>query len=233
MGALQKQIVLDSPAFLWTLDELSGTTARDTSGNGRHDTYNGSPSLASKLIIPGLPKCWDPDASNDYINLAYDAALAPGTGDFLIEFWVNGLFVNTTSRYESYFIRDLGITGNGIDVYSEAPNTGNAGTMRVWCGGSVLSGTKRINDGVLHHVWIERRSGTLSTYVDNALDVSAARAANANGSGTPSIFAGSDTGSSAFTDAAFGYLAYYVGTIPSATRRTVHYQTALREAGVV
>lgn len=42
MSALLQQMRLDSPAALWPLDESSGTTAFDRSGNGRNGTYPGA-----------------------------------------------------------------------------------------------------------------------------------------------------------------------------------------------
>src|SRR5436853_4285040 len=108
---LLTEVLADSPAFIWKLDEPSGTTAADSSANGRAGTYAGAPALASSVVVPGQ-LAWDPDGSNDQVSLAYDAALAPGTGDFVVEFWINGVFANGNSVYETLFNRDVSDTGN-------------------------------------------------------------------------------------------------------------------------
>lgn len=54
----------------YKLDELSGTTANDSSGNSNHGTYNNGPSLAQTPIASGSAKSVDFNrGSNQYISL--------------------------------------------------------------------------------------------------------------------------------------------------------------------
>lgn len=46
-GPLDEAILAQSPYGYWKLDETSGTTATDSSGNGRHGTYSGTYTLAA------------------------------------------------------------------------------------------------------------------------------------------------------------------------------------------
>lgn len=230
--SLESEILADNPAFLLKLTDPSGTTAEDSSPNNRDGAYLGTPSLASVDVIPGEP-AWDPDGSNDAVSVAYDAALSPGTGDFLVEWWIKGSHshARATDDFETIFVRDVGDTGNGIDIFTNDPSVGAVGSLRVYGGSTTpLNGTTNVNDGLRHHCWVERRSGVLSLYVDTHLDISAARAGNVNGSGSPVIYHGRNNAGAAPTGAEnywqttpTSYLAYWAGTIPGLERMAAHY----------
>ena len=52
--AYADEVMADSPAAYWKLDETSGTTAADSSGNGNNGTYGGGVTLnQSPLIVSG------------------------------------------------------------------------------------------------------------------------------------------------------------------------------------
>lgn len=71
MSAYQRMIMSLSPACYLPLDETTGSTAADRSGNARNGTYNGSPSLGSRRIL-GKVAC-NFDGTDDYVSI-------PGTG---------------------------------------------------------------------------------------------------------------------------------------------------------
>ena len=48
VGALETAILALSPIGYWKLDETGGTTAADSSGNGRNGTYGGTYTLANR-----------------------------------------------------------------------------------------------------------------------------------------------------------------------------------------
>ncbi len=58
-------VLADSPLAYYRLGESSGTTMTDSSGNGRHGTYVGSPTLGAAGLVPG-DTCADFDGVNDY-----------------------------------------------------------------------------------------------------------------------------------------------------------------------
>jgi hypothetical protein len=86
-------ILSDAPLFYWPLDDLAGTTAVDLSGNARHGTYHGTPTLGE----PGPRACQDPasraaffsgdgyGAAADYVHRA--TSPISGTMDFTLEVW--------------------------------------------------------------------------------------------------------------------------------------------------
>lgn len=47
------EVLADSPALYWKLNEASGTTATDSSGNARNGTYGGTYTLATATGYPG------------------------------------------------------------------------------------------------------------------------------------------------------------------------------------
>lgn len=51
----QSEVLADSPYFCWPLDETSGTTATDVSGNARHGTYSGTYTLDATELMIGSP----------------------------------------------------------------------------------------------------------------------------------------------------------------------------------
>ncbi len=67
--SLPSQIMQDSPSFYWPLNESSGTTALDVSGNARNGTYNGSPTL-NQPGPAGLVSVTF-DAVDDFISSSY------------------------------------------------------------------------------------------------------------------------------------------------------------------
>lgn len=52
-GDLLTQQLADGPLAAWPMQETSGTTMLDASGNGRHGTYNGGVTLAQSPLIHG------------------------------------------------------------------------------------------------------------------------------------------------------------------------------------
>lgn len=91
----------------WKFDESSGTTAADSSGNGRNGTTNGSPAWQSTGgQIGGALSC---DGVNDYVSIPDNAAW--DVSSITISIWVNKK-TETHSAFATFFARQYG-TGNG------------------------------------------------------------------------------------------------------------------------
>lgn len=76
------EVLADSPLLYWRLGDAAGsTTAADASGNNRTGTHNGSPGLAAAgLLASDTDKAVSYDGTNDYTQIAYDAAwMAPAS----------------------------------------------------------------------------------------------------------------------------------------------------------
>lgn len=67
----RNEVLADGPLAFWMLDDASGTTAGDASGNGRTGTYTNGPTLAQASIIPTTTDtCVSFDGSNDSVDVA-------------------------------------------------------------------------------------------------------------------------------------------------------------------
>ena len=76
-------ITADSPLMFWELNETSGTTAADSSGNGKTGTYAGGYTQGSTpLITAGNAVVFDGSSGK-----VTSPALSTITGDFSAEFW--------------------------------------------------------------------------------------------------------------------------------------------------
>jgi concanavalin A-like lectin/glucanase superfamily protein len=80
-------VLADTPLVYWRLGEASGTTMNDASGNSRHGTYQGSPTLAQASLIST-----DADTSVAFASGSRGEFAVPGswanTAQFSAEAWV-------------------------------------------------------------------------------------------------------------------------------------------------
>lgn len=115
------EVLDDSPYLYWKMDETSGTTVDDSSGNNRDGTYVNSPTLnQTSLINEG--KSVDFDGSNDRIDYTLPANF---TGSFTIELWFecddvtkyNNLFGAWTANSNGNYGTNIQITDSGtLDI---------------------------------------------------------------------------------------------------------------------
>ncbi len=80
------QVVDPNLVGWWKFDEGSGTVAADSSGNGRDGTLLLGPVWRTDGARGG---CLFFDGDDDYVRIAQQPALNPGTGSFTILFWSN------------------------------------------------------------------------------------------------------------------------------------------------
>lgn len=75
MTAYDDLVLAASPALYWPLDETAGSVAFDASGNGRHGTYNGSPTFGQA----GPLECKEPGGGAAF----FDGLGSLSTADFV------------------------------------------------------------------------------------------------------------------------------------------------------
>jgi hypothetical protein len=117
------EVLADSPYFYWRLGDASGTTATDSSGNGRNGTYTNTPTLDQSPLIT-VDKSIDLNGTDEYVAWTTTAAL---TGNFTMECWIRpdsftsypGLIsawnANSSGNYGSHFTID---TGGTVEIYA-------------------------------------------------------------------------------------------------------------------
>lgn len=178
------EVLADSPIGYWRLDETSGTTAYDSSGNGRNGTYSGTDyALGAIGAITG-----DPDrgltfggSTNSSVSVAHHSSLAI-TGNITIVEWVKvadrdghyGIVSKTSNNlpasFDFYIQQTTGLPvlyrGNGQPgVYASVTASSAVPADDQWHMVAVtMSGTT-----VTHYLdGVANGTGTLSTTVADA-----------------------------------------------------------------
>ena len=147
----------------WKLDEGSGTTAQDSSGNGHDGTLNGNPLWVAGYLDGAL----EFDGFGDTLNFATGPSLS-GTTDFSVAAWIK-----TSATANGVVIQQRNGGWNG--EYRLRVNGTGVLNFMVYGGGSQfddLTTTRTVNDGNWHHVMAVRQGGRGYIYIDGSLEAS-------------------------------------------------------------
>ena len=158
---------------LWHLDELSGTTAVDTSGFHHDGTISGPVTLGA----PGqygtaynfIPKSavLVPDAPD----------LQPGTKNVTVSYWLNLTAPPATADYDIFVKGQSTSKTVGGEIKIEVQQTGQASCAFYGSlGGKQVQGGPILTDGRWHHVVCQRIGNQIVQTVDDTSVVSATKA---------------------------------------------------------
>ena len=150
----------------WTLNEGTGTTSSDASGNNLTSVWTNTPVWTNAIVRTGL----NFDGTTQVIAVNSTSTLSPGTNDFSIALWFK-TGVNFGAAFSSMVWR-YGSSANNLFAIGIAPdnklfsyyrdngvNSLNLGTTAAGHGATV-------NDNSWHHVaWIR-----VGTYAEKYLD---------------------------------------------------------------
>jgi len=155
-------VISDVPRGFWRLDDPSGTTATDDSGNGKNGTYINSPTLG----VPG-PLSGDSAtattfvaASTQYVSIPDDPSFDFGAADFSLEIWykratasagVQGWLLSKNTAF-NMLIEDTGQLKVDNYVSNAFVSTGAIDGDANW-----------------HHVVFTRTGSTYIAYLDGAV----------------------------------------------------------------
>jgi prepilin-type N-terminal cleavage/methylation domain-containing protein len=154
-----QQAVGDDIFGQWDFDECSGTTANDTSGNGRSGTFNGGATWSTDT--PNGKGCsLSVNGSTGYVGIPYVATTATS---LVYSLWFKTSTAATQNlfSYRSTLIR---VSSVGVSWFPDVNL-------------SVGSVSKSISTNVWHYLVIDHNGTTYSTYLDG----------NFIGSGTVSV----------------------------------------------
>jgi RHS repeat-associated protein len=131
----------------WRLDETSGTTSADSSGNGITGTWQSNPQPSAEGYYGGALEF---DGIDDYVATSYAGVI--GTQDRTVSAWIKAVPDN------SLILRTIvgwGGTATG-GAWNLAVNyvsgEGPSGTIRIAAGSSKVIGTTLVDDNRWHHV---------------------------------------------------------------------------------
>lgn len=111
-------LLAHSPLGYWKLDESTGTIAVDSSGNGNHGTYIGSPTFRQGEIFPGGSNGCELTTS-DYVTIP-NGALVSGDSERTV-----GLFVEVAAFDGTSFLVSWGEDSNGRGYSLEIGRNGD------------------------------------------------------------------------------------------------------------
>ncbi len=149
-----------APIAEWKLDENTGTSAKDTSGNASTGTLTGGPTW----IAGKFGSAVNFDGNNDYVLVSDNAVLSPGTGDYSISARIKTStnFATTASVVSNYGSDSMSAAALSI-TSAELPSC----TLRDQSGfGASATGTSVINDSKWHSISCVLSGANLYIYVD-------------------------------------------------------------------
>jgi large repetitive protein len=160
----------DSPFLYWRLGEASGTTAADSSGNGRSGLYQGSIVYSQTGAITGdankAVRLAGTAPSDGYVtSQSTTAVVNPQT--FSVELWFKTAST-TGGKLIGFGSSRTGSSGH-YDRHVYMTNDGRL-AFGAWNGGPVaITTTGKYNNNLYHHVVATMSGGGMRLYVDGAL----------------------------------------------------------------
>lgn len=158
--------VTDGLVGWWKLDEGSGTTANDSSGQGNTGTLTNGPTWTSGKRDGSI----NFDGNNDYITVP-DTSILEMSFPFSVSAWINTTTVNNTVILEKDSNSGYSFqTFSGVNAGKVLLNVGGTGA-----GDRITSSTLGLNnDGLWHHVVFVVTSVSGAVYIDARNDTNEA-----------------------------------------------------------
>jgi hypothetical protein len=211
------EVLADSPLVYLKLDETSGTTAADSSGNSHDFTITGSPTLGSTKVCPtGTASYSFPGNVANYL-IATGAAWM-SVSSFTFEAWIR--LTNTTGR-QCIISHDNTTTSNrGPSWYV------NSGKLSLFWAADNFS-TTTLSANTDYHVAATYDGTNIRHYINGALDATNGRSGQLNPA-YDLIVAASHAGGSSLSfpfNGRIDNIAYY-GSKLSDARIAAHYAAA-------
>lgn len=148
----------------WSLDDGTGIVATDFSGGRRSGVLDNGPTW-----VPGKRgKAVSFDGADDYVSLANDAALSPGTTGFTVSAWFK-TDPDCLAGFGCAIYNDNGSGQAAVQLAIGGEGVGLYGYIREASGDQLVinSGIESVTDGQWHHVVLVRETTTTARlYLD-------------------------------------------------------------------
>jgi len=213
-------VVDTGPVGYWPLQEDTGSTATDLSGNGHHGTYNGSPALATRdLGTPALGTVSDFDGTNDFV---LTPAIGASAGARSAEAWVEADVLTSALTFLSE--RFTGSSNPvemrlGIGPFASGSNTRFAVSRFNGSSWADLQDPATPSTGTLYHVVGTHDGTTMRLYVNGAQVASMTTTLNPSDDGWN---IGRNHATGGYWDGAIGHVAIYPSAL-TAGQVAAHY----------
>lgn len=219
--SLQHQIMQDTPSGYWPLDETSGTTAFDRSGNGRDGTYVNAPALNQDQFFRS-PRFTA--ASSQRVEIP-DQAAFDLIDTFTVSSWfrlaTTGTIRALVSKGQDSFCMRHEVDGKIGFFKSQVgtPSRGSHNTMLSTEGWNHVAATKppgTTTPDVLFNGVLSVQAGATGSFVANALKLA--------------IGADIEVGGPTYVNHMDGWIAHvaFFPSVLSADRIKAHYEAGLR-----
>jgi len=203
----------NGPVGDWRLDETTGTTAADASGDGHSGTYAGGYTLGASGALTGdADKAVTLNGTTGYVNLGN---LQVGTNStFAVEAWVKsstnaGWIVNEASTTSNNPLVGINIDASNAARFFVRDNANNT---------VAVTGTIGVTNNAWHHVVGVRNGTSYSLYVDGKADGNTTSSALGTISlNTTTIGAGRRSTVSGYLTGTIDEAAYYTSALDAAT----------------
>lgn len=177
-------VLADTPVAYWKMQETTGTAALDATVNALNGTYTGTLSLAQSAIAAGLGDSVDfPSGGTSYITVPDNALFHFSAGDYTAEFWM--LPASAPAVFQEPLTRGLGLRF----VWS-GPGT----PMQIYINGTgIMTGATSLAVSTAYHIILVASAGTLTLYVNGAVDGTYSGTVNPSDTGNPVLIANLST----------------------------------------
>ena len=156
-------VIPDGLVGYWKLDETSGTTAADSSGNGNNGTWNSDDSPTSIKSDSGkIGTAISLDGTGDYVDIGTDSSLDI-SGDLTLSAWV---YISSYSANNRFYVvgKNGDSTHRGYLLYVQ--NDGTVNGVSYISNTQTLTSKSGITTGSWHHIVYTRKSGEQIVYLD-------------------------------------------------------------------
>lgn len=177
--AYRDTIIADSPAGYYRLDEASGTTFADASGNSNTLTISSATGFlySQSGLLTGDVNTGVKKTGTGTFNgtVAYPPAYI--TGGFSLDGWFKCTALSTGSQQLGYFVKIT--VGTGIYVYLYSSSTGIANQLRIWFNSADTYISLSLD--TVYYLAIVYDTNYLDVYLNNVSQAHIARSANYSG----------------------------------------------------
>jgi hypothetical protein len=148
----------------WDMDETSGTTMHDSSGNGNNGTLQGG----MQIGVPGYSGTayyFPGSSAKSYVDVPPSPSLNPGSASVDISFWMNTTKVPSSGDYD--------LVRQGVYPYEEyktelQPNGQISCAFHGSSNTAEIQGGPALNDGAWHHIECIKDATGITLYVDGS-----------------------------------------------------------------